>query len=385
MPKPETIIVGAGTSGLALAACLTRLSLPYIILEREDCHASLWQKYAYDRVHLHLAKQFCELPHMSFPPDFPNFVPKKLFIQYLDDYVSHFKINPLYHRTVEAASFDGISKKWKVAARNGVSGELEEYSGRFLVVATGETSNPFVPEIDGLDGFSGEALHSTRFRSGKEFANKNVLVVGSGNSGMEIVLDLANYGAKTSIIVRSPVHFLSRRMVNLALILLKHLPLSLVDSLLIVLSKLVYGDLTKYGIKRPKEGPFFMKEEYGKYPVIDVGTYEKIKTGQIQVLTEEIESIKGNDVSLKSGKSYQYDTIIFCTGFKRSTSFWLKGDDYLLSEDGIPKPSYPNHWKGRNGLYCVGLSRKGFYGAKQDSQNIANDINSILLNVTAEN
>ncbi|KAL5561571.1 hypothetical protein UlMin_031318 [Ulmus minor] len=372
MPKPETIVVGAGTSGLALAASLTRLSIPYIIVEREDCHASLWQKYAYDRLHLHFAKRFCELPHMSFPPDFPNFVPKKLFIQYLDDYVSHFKINPLYHKTVEAASFDGISKKWKVAARNGVSGELEEYSGRFLVVATGETTNPFVPEIDSLDSFSGEALHSTRFRSGKEYANKNVLVVGSGNSGMEIALDLANYGAKTFIIVRSPVHFLSRGMVNLGIILLKHLPLSLVDSLLI------------YGIKRPKKGPFFMRVENGQFPVIDVGTCEKIKTGQIQVLTEEIESIKGNDVSLKNGKSYQYDTIVFCTRFKRSTS-WLKGDDYLLSDDGIPKPSYPNHWKGRNGLYCVGLSGTGFNGAKQDALNIANDINSILLSVPTEN
>lgn len=70
----------------------------------------------------------------------------------------------------------------------------------------------------------------------------------------------------------------------LGLILLKHLPCNIVDSLMVMLSKLVYGDLAKYGIKRPSEGPFFMKVKYGKYPVIDVGTYEKIKSGEIEVL-----------------------------------------------------------------------------------------------------
>ena len=69
------------------------------------------------------------------------------------------------------------------------------------------------------------------------------------------------------------VHFISREMVDLAKFMLKHFQLSLVDSLLVMLSKLVYGDLTKYGITRPTEGPFYMKVKYGKYPVIDVGAY----------------------------------------------------------------------------------------------------------------
>lgn len=79
------------------------------------------------------------------------------------------------------------------------------------------------------------------------------------------------------------VHFLSKRMVYLALVLLRYLSLSKVDALMVLLSKLVYGDLAKYGIARPKEGPFFMKIKYGKYPAIDVGTCSKIKSGEIQV------------------------------------------------------------------------------------------------------
>jgi indole-3-pyruvate monooxygenase len=206
MPEQVAIIVGAGPSGLATAACLSRQSTPYIILEREDCFASLWKKYAYDRLHLHLGKQFCELPHMPLPLSFPKYVPKTLFIQYLDDYVSHFKISPLHRRTAESAEYNEVSKSWHVKARNASSGEVEEYFGSFLVVATGEATDPYTPEIEGLDTFSGEVLHSTQFKSGKQFSNKKVLVVGSGNSGMEIALDLVNHGAKyTSIIVRSPV------------------------------------------------------------------------------------------------------------------------------------------------------------------------------------
>ena len=205
MQEQVAIIVGSGPSGLATAACLSQQSIPYIILEREDCIASIWKKYSYDRLHLHLAKQFCELPHMSFPASYPTFVPRKMFIQYLDDYVSHFNISPMFQRTVESAEYNEVSKRWIVKARNASSSEVEKYSAKFLVVATGETTNPYTPEVEGLNTFPGEVLHSTQYKSGKEFKNKNVLVVGSGNSGVEIALDLANHGAKTSIIFRSPV------------------------------------------------------------------------------------------------------------------------------------------------------------------------------------
>ncbi|CAL5353894.1 unnamed protein product [Camellia sinensis] len=375
MPEPAVIIVGAGPSGLATAACLNRLSIQNIVLEREDCFASLWKKKSYDRLHLHLAKQYCELPHMSYPKNSPTYVSKKQFIQYLDDYVAHFNISPTYNRPVVSADYDEVSQKWKVKVRNMVSDEVEEYSGKFMVVATGETSDEFIPEVEGLRNFTGEVIHSTLYKCGDKYRDKRVLVVGSGNSGMEIAFDLSNYGAKTSIVVRSPLHIISREMAYLGLVLLKYIQVSIVDYLLVLLSKLRYGDLTKYGIQRPEEGPFTLKVKYGKYPVIDVGTYSKIKSREIQVLPA-ITSIKGDEVVFQNGKSHPFDAIVFATGFTRSTHKWLKGDNYLLNKDGLPKPSFPNHWKGQNGLYCAGLARRGLYGAAMDAQNIANDIKS---------
>lgn len=82
------------------------------------------------------------------------------------------------------------------------------------------------------------------------------------------------------------LHILSREMLYMGLEMLKYgIPSTTVESLLVWLSKLWYGDLTKYGIQRPQEGPLSLKVKYGKYPVVDVGTYEKIKSGQIQVRT----------------------------------------------------------------------------------------------------
>ena len=90
------------------------------------------------------------------------------------------------------------------------------------------------------------------------------------------------------------VHFISREMVDLAKFMLKHFQLSLVDSLLVMLSKLVYGDLTKYGITRPTEGPFYMKVKYGKYPVIDVGAYKRIQVRRNSGMSFQLENCSSN-------------------------------------------------------------------------------------------
>ncbi|CAN4091463.1 unnamed protein product [Withania somnifera] len=378
--EPLVIIVGAGPAGLATAACLKKFSIPNLLLEKEDCHSPMWKKYSYDRVHLHLATHFCQLPYIPFPSSSPTYISRKQFIQYLDDYVSYFDITPLYKRTVESAKFEESTRKWKVKVRSGNSGEVEEYSSKFLVVATGEASYPFIPKVSGLESFKGEAMHSTKYKNGEKFKGKNVLVVGCGNSGMEIALDLANHGANSSIIVRSPMHLISREMAYLGMMLLKYkVAHTVVDTIMVMLSKVMYGDINKYyGVKRPEEGPYACKLKYGKYPVFDVGTHQKIKSGEIQVLPA-MRSIRENDVVLENDKSHQFDVIIFATGFKRTTHSWLQGDDYLLNEDGLPKPEFPEHWKGKNGLYCVGLSRRGLYGIAFDAQNIATHINSLMF------
>ncbi|MQL91991.1 hypothetical protein Taro_024615 [Colocasia esculenta] len=376
--ETEVVIVGGGPAGLAVSACLNVLSIPNVVLEKEDHYAALWKKWSYDRLKLHIGKQYCELPHMPHPAAAPRYLSRAEFVTYLDDYAARFGVRPLCGKPVEAASFDGGSGTWRVTARNAATGQEETYTSRFLVAATGENSDPVAPEIPGLDRFTGEALHSAVYKSGAKYAGKRVLVVGSGNSGMEIALDLCNHGAKTAMTVRGPFHVLPRDLMYLGMGLVKYIPVHLVDPLVLMLCWLRFGDLSKFGIVRPAEGPFYIKAKTGRPPIIDVGTVGKIKSGELEVM-KVATSVNGDEVTFADGETRRFDAIVLATGYKNAARKWLKaiigyGEGGLLKEDGFPVKGYPNHWKGSNGLYCAGLSKMGLAGCAMDAMRVAEDI-----------
>lgn len=193
------IIVGAGPSGLAVAACLHQNGVASLILERSDCIASLWQQRTYDRLKLHLPKRFCQLPFLNFPPHFPKYPSKAQFISYMESYANLFSIRPIFNQPVSQASFDSSSGFWTLQTRD------YQYRSRWLIVATGENAEPVLPQIQGLHKFRGPVLHTSCYKSGSEFHKQKVLVIGCGNSGMEVSLDLCRYNASPHIVVRNPV------------------------------------------------------------------------------------------------------------------------------------------------------------------------------------
>ncbi|KAK9096352.1 hypothetical protein Sjap_021849 [Stephania japonica] len=371
------VIVGAGPSGLATSACLNNFSIPNIILEKESFHASLWKLRTYDRLKLHLAKEFCNLPHMPFSPSAQTYISKEDFVRYLDNYVSTFNISPRYHRLVKSASFDKLTGRWQIEVENTKSSETELYVAEFLVVASGENTEGFIPKVHGLHNFVGEITHSKDYKSGSKYSGKDVLVVGCGNSGMEIAYDLAESKACTTIVIRSPVHVLTKEMVHLGMVLLKYLPLYLVDSFISLISIFWYGNLAKYGIERPANGPFYIKATEGRSAVIDVGTVKKIKEGEIKVLPELV-SVQDTNLKFSNGEIRKFDAIVFATGYKSAINKWLKEYEYIFNYEGLPKNKFPNHWRGSNGLYCAGFSKRGLAGVSMDAVAIAEDIKLIV-------
>ncbi|KAJ0962621.1 hypothetical protein J5N97_027743 [Dioscorea zingiberensis] len=206
---------------------------------------------------------------------------KNHFINHIDHYVDHFKLRPRLHCKVESASFDEEDGKWRVAVQDLQTGGIGEYVASFVVVATGGNDQMVVPEFQGVQTFPGEVIHSSSYRNGSKYKGKDVLVVGCGNSGMEIALDLSDSGAKTSIVVRNKFHVVSREFLSWVMPLRKFLPIYILDVLLLFLCYLKYGDTSKYGIQRPMQGPIHLIET-AIYPVIDVGTCQKIKSGDIK-------------------------------------------------------------------------------------------------------
>ncbi|TVU51077.1 hypothetical protein EJB05_02689, partial [Eragrostis curvula] len=378
MEKVPVFIVGAGPSGLAAAACLTQVSIPYVIVEREDCSASLWRKRTYDRLKLHLPKEFCELPHMPYPSDTPTYIPKDLFVRYVDAYTEHFKICPKYMTSVQSAEHDEVSSCWIIMAHDQVTGLVTEYTARFLVVATGENSEGNIPQIAGIHDFTGDVIHSSSYKSWNNWEGKRVLVVGSGNSGMEIAYDLASHGVDTSIVIRSPFHVMTSGLIRLGMQLSKwNIPVKFVDFILVTLAYMWFGNLSKHGISRPNMGPLFLKARTGRSAVIDIGTVDLIKKNIIKVLGP-VCCIKGSAVEFEDGKRDHFDSLVFATGYKSTANIWLKDGESMLNDKGMPKRDFPNHWKGENGIYCVGLAMRGLAGISYDAKMVAGDIKSII-------
>ncbi|CAD5166771.1 unnamed protein product [Musa acuminata subsp. malaccensis] len=375
---PGSIIVGAGPSGLAVAACLEAKGVPSMILERSNCIASLWQLKTYDRLRLHLPKRFCQLPLAPFPACFPTYPTKQQFVAYLEAYARRFHIRPCFNQTVVSAEYDGRVKLWRVRAVRAGNDKAAEYVSRWLVVATGENAEAAVPDIDGMSIFKGPIIHTSSYKSGDEFQGKRVLVIGCGNSGMEVCLDLCNHSVRPRIVVRESVHILPREMLGrstfgLCMWLLKWLPMRTVDRILLLVSRVMLGDTQRYGLRRPRLGPLELKSLSGKTPVLDVGALAKIKSGDIKVCPA-VKRLTGHGAEFVDGRSEDFDAIILATGYKSNVASWLKEREFFSDKDGFPRKVFPDSWKGEQGLYAVGFTRQGLMGTSVDAKRIAHDI-----------
>ncbi|XP_076904070.1 indole-3-pyruvate monooxygenase YUCCA2-like [Bidens hawaiensis] len=375
---PETvlegpIIVGAGPSGLAAAACLKNQGIHALILERADCIASLWQIKTYDRLRLHLPKHFCELPLMPFPKEYPTYPTKQQFLTYLKAYANMFDLKPVFDTTVVSVEYDKGCGLWRVKTN------MNEYFCRWVIVATGENAEQVVPKIEGMNEFKGTIVHTSSYTSGVRFENKKVLVVGCGNSGMEVCLDLCNYNACPSVVVRDTLHVLPQEMLGistfgLSMWLLKWIPVRVVDWFLLLASRLVIGDTDKLGLSRPTLGPLELKNRTGKTPVLDVGTVAKIRSGDIKVYPG-IKRFACNDiVEFVDGRLENFDAIILATGYRSNVTTWLKDTSLFSEKDGFPTKPFPEGWKGESGLYAIGFTKRGLLGTSKDVVRIAEDI-----------
>ncbi|GFP94473.1 indole-3-pyruvate monooxygenase yucca6 [Phtheirospermum japonicum] len=234
--------------------------------------------------------------------------------------------------------------------------------------------------MEGLGEFGGVVVHTSGYKSGEGYNGKRVCVVGCGNSGMEVSLDLCNHNARPELVVRDAVHILPREMLGrstfgLSILLLKWFPIRFVDRFLLTVTRLMLGDTSRYGLVRPNIGPMELKKVSGKTPVLDVGTLHKIKSGDIKI-RPAIRRVRHKSIEFEDGATENFDAIILATGYKSNVPSWLKENKMFSEKNGLPKRAFPNGWKGECGLYAVGFTKRGLLGTSMDAKNIADDIDS---------
>ena len=228
-------------------------------------------------------------------------------------------------------------------AARGPNGDADTAQGSIaapiVVIATGIADAPYRPSWPGSESFAGAVIHSSEYRNPAPYEGKRVLVIGFGNSGGEIALDLANADIDVALAVRGPVQILPRGLLGFPIlssaILYRRLPARLVDVINAPVLRLAVGDIEKLGLRRATKGPRQMVEEDGRVPLIDIGTIAKIKDGSIKI-RGGIDRFMTDGVIFTGESTEKFDAVILATGFRPDLRKLLPDVNDVFDQHGMP-------------------------------------------------
>ena len=198
---PAVLVVGGGQAGLSTAARLTQLQVDTLIVDRERHIGDNWRN-RYHALVLHNQVHVNHLPYMHFPPTWPAYIPKDKLAAWLEAYVGNMELNYWTATEFEGGTYDEREGRWCVVLCR-ADGTKREMHPRHVVMATGVSGIPSLPDIPMLRNFRGTILHSSQYEDGEAWRDKKALVIGSGNSGHDIAQDLHSSGANVTLVQRS--------------------------------------------------------------------------------------------------------------------------------------------------------------------------------------
>jgi len=332
MQAVENLIIGAGPAGLAMAGRMRYQKIPFEIIEQQSVLGYSWRNH-YDRLHLHTVKQLSHLPHLPFPEAYPLYVPREKVVEYLDQYAKHFNIQPHYQTGLE--KIEPQEEHWIVHTN-----QTTPFKAQRVILTTGINRVPNIPTWEGQDRFKGTIIHSKTYKNPAPFIGKKVLVVGMGNTGAEVALDLAEKGVDTTVAIRSPISIVPRdvngRPVQLTAKTLAKIPFGLGDWLGTQIRRFIIGDLTKYGVPLSKMHPTVQLRETGKTPVVDIGTAQAIKERKIKAIGD-IDSFYEEGILFKNGEQRAFDQVILATGYRANLTDFVPNIAPFLDKYHLPK------------------------------------------------
>ena len=217
------------------------------------------------------------------------------------------------------------------------------------------------------------------YKNPKSYLGQRVLVVGIGNTGAEVALDLSEHGVDTTIVARGEISLVPRdlngRPVQVTAKQLEKLPFGLGDWLGTQIRKVYFGDLSKYGLKMSKQSPTKLLRETEKTPLIDLGTIAAIKAGKIKVV-DDIDHFTETGVVFKKEGLLKFDSVILATGYRAKLEELIEKGADLLDDYGCTKSPVATDFHER--LYFVGFDNYktgGILGTIfQDSEIVVNEI-----------
>src|SRR6476661_6384322 len=336
---PAVLVVGGGQAGLSIAARLTQLQIDTLIVDREARVGDNWRN-RYHALTLHNQVQVNHLPYMPFPPNWPVYIPKDKLANWFESYAEAMELNYWSGTEFEGGAYDADEKCWSVTVQR-ADGSKRELHPRHVVLATGVSGIPNIPEIAPLKAFSGKVIHSSGYDDGENWKGKKALVIGTGNSGHDIAQDLYSSGAEVTLVQRSSTLItniepsaqlayaaynegtledndliatsmplpLAKKSHQSITELSKELDKDLLDGLRRIGFKLDYGeDGTGWQFK-------YLTRGGGYY--FNVGCSDLVVRGEIGLAQFcDIDSFVAEGARIRSGETLAADLIVLATGYK---------------------------------------------------------------------
>jgi cation diffusion facilitator CzcD-associated flavoprotein CzcO len=336
---PTVLVVGGGQAGLSIAARCKQLQLDTLIVDREARIGDNWRK-RYHALTLHNQVQVNHLPYMPFPPNWPVYIPKDKLANWFEAYVDAMELNYWTGTEFESGSYDEAEGRWSVVLRR-ADGSTRTMHPKHVVIATGVSGIPNVPDIPTLKNFTGTMLHSSRYSDGEEWKGKTAVVIGTGNSGHDIAQDLHSSGSNVTLVQRSPTLITNiEPSAQLAYEIYNQGTLEdndlIATSMPLVLAKRSHAMITEQSKKFDGElldglARIGFKLDYGedntgwqfKYLTrgggyyFNVGCSDMVMRGEIKLLQfSDIESFVAHGMQTKRGDTLKVDLIVLATGYK---------------------------------------------------------------------
>jgi cation diffusion facilitator CzcD-associated flavoprotein CzcO len=352
---PTVCVIGAGSSGIAAAKALHERGIPFHCFEKSDQVGGNWvfgnrngMSSAYRSLHINTSRERMEYSDFPMPKSYPDFPHHTHIAEYFNDYVDRFGVRDriVFETGVEQArrGDDGV---WTVTLDNG---DTRSYDA--LAVANGHHWDPRWPEPAFPGDFNGKQMHAHYYVDNEDFRDKNVLVVGIGNSAMDIAVESSFVARNTFLSSRRGAYILPKYLFGRPLdqigvnSLTGRLPWGFRQAILSTMYRLGVGKVQDYGLPEPDH------KLGDAHPTISADFLNRIAHGEM-TWKPNLTRLDGDRVVFEDGSSEEIDIIVYCTGYKVTFPFF---DEDFVSAPDNDLPLYRRVFKpGVDNLAFIGL------------------------------
>jgi len=328
--RHQAVVVGAGSSGLAAAAALRRCGFETIVIDKSDGIGTSWRS-RYAELRLNSWRPMSKLQGRGMPRRCGRYPSRDDVVAYLEAFARRHAID--VRLRTQLVGVHREHDAWRLETESG------SMLCRYLVVATGWDAVPVMPSWPDARTFDKPLIHSSEFAGAAAYAGKEVLVVGAGNSGLDIASHLVRAGAHVTLSMRTPPNLASREFLGIPgqpilVYFGDHIPQAMADAIFRVVQRMTFGDLRRYGIPRSPVGVYANYRRHRRNPAVDDGFIAALKRGTARTVGT-VERFDGRNVILTDGGRLRPDAVICATGYRRGLESLL-GHLGVLGGDGIP-------------------------------------------------